>query len=89
VDFADRIEPVVARTSPDCYVVSFWVPLARAAAKTDIVIFNNGDSLTGEFKSLKRGQLKVFYLDVRYREARSRICFSRTSRRGRFMSHSY
>lgn len=38
---------------------SFWVPIARAASKADIVIFNNGDRLTGEFKSLKRGQLKL------------------------------
>ena len=28
-----------------------------AAPKTDIVIFNNGDKLTGEIKSLKRGRL--------------------------------
>lgn len=29
------------------------------APKTDIVIFNNGDKLTGEIKSLKRGQLNL------------------------------
>ena len=32
---------------------------ATAAMKTDIVIFKNGDRLTGEFKSLKRGQLNL------------------------------
>ena len=32
---------------------------ASAAPKTDIEIFNNGDRLTGEFKSLKRGQLNL------------------------------
>lgn len=30
---------------------------ALAAPKTDIIIFNNGDKLTGEIKSLKRGRL--------------------------------
>ena len=35
------------------------MPLVSAAAKTDIVIFNNGDKLTGEFRSLKRGQLNL------------------------------
>lgn len=30
-----------------------------AAPKTDIVIFKNGDKLTGELKSLKRGQLNL------------------------------
>lgn len=30
-----------------------------AAPKTDIVIFNNGDKLTGEIKSLNRGQLNL------------------------------
>ncbi len=38
---------------------SFYVLTASAAPKTDIVIFKNGDKLTGEFKSLKRGQLNL------------------------------
>jgi hypothetical protein len=38
---------------------SFWAFPVSAAAKTDIVIFNNGDKLTGEFKSLKRGQVNL------------------------------
>jgi hypothetical protein len=38
---------------------SFWALHASAAPKTDIVIFKNGDKLTGEFKSLKRGQLSL------------------------------
>lgn len=32
---------------------------ANAAPKTDTVLFNNGDKLTGEFKSLKRGRLSL------------------------------
>ena len=36
-----------------------WVLPASAAPKTDIVIFKNGDKLTGELKSLKRGQLNL------------------------------
>jgi hypothetical protein len=38
---------------------SLWALAASAAPKTDIVIFINGDKLTGEFKSLKRGQLSL------------------------------
>ena len=38
---------------------SLWALAASAAPKTDIVIFKNGDKLTGEFKSLKRGQLNL------------------------------
>ena len=38
---------------------SFWAFHASAAPKTDIVIFKNGDKLTGEFESLKRGQLSL------------------------------
>ncbi len=38
---------------------SFWALPTSAAPKTDIVIFKNGDKLTGEFKSLKRGQLNL------------------------------
>jgi len=38
---------------------SLWALPLRAAPKTDIVIFNNGDKLTGEVKSLKRGQLNL------------------------------
>jgi hypothetical protein len=42
-------------------VVSFalWVHPVNAASKTDTVTFKNGDKLTGEFKSLKRGQLNI------------------------------
>jgi hypothetical protein len=36
---------------------SLWALPSSAAPKTDIVIFNNGDKLTGEFKSLNRGRL--------------------------------
>ena len=36
-----------------------WSVTASAAPKTDVVIFNNGDKLTGELKSLKRGQLNL------------------------------
>ena len=38
-------------------LLSLWVLPASAAPKTDVVIFKNGDKLTGELKSLKRGQL--------------------------------
>ncbi len=36
-----------------------WALPATAAPKTDLVIFKNGDKLTGELKSLKRGQLNL------------------------------
>jgi len=36
-----------------------WVLPASAAPKTDIVFFKNGDKLTGEVKSLRRGQLSL------------------------------
>lgn len=39
--------------------LSLWALSVSAAPKTDIVIFKNGDKLTGEFKSLKRGQLNL------------------------------
>ena len=39
--------------------LSSWALPVSAAPKTDIVIFTNGDKLTGEFKSLKRGQLNL------------------------------
>ena len=38
---------------------SLWAAPSSAAPKTDIVIFKNGDRLTGEIKSLKRGQLNL------------------------------
>ncbi len=38
-------------------LLSLFVLPANAAPKTDVVIFKNGDKLTGELKSLKRGQL--------------------------------
>lgn len=37
----------------------FESPPASAAPKTDIVLFKNGDKLTGEVKSLKRGRLSL------------------------------
>ena len=40
-------------------LLSLWVLPASAAPKTDVVIFKNGDKLTGELKSLKRGQLNL------------------------------
>jgi len=39
--------------------LSFWALPAIAAPKTDTVVFRNGDKLTGEFKSLKRGRLSL------------------------------
>ena len=39
--------------------VSLWALPASSASKTDTVIFKNGDKLTGEIKSLKRGQLNL------------------------------
>jgi hypothetical protein len=38
---------------------SLWALPASAAPKTDIVFFNNGDKLTGEVKSLRRGRLSL------------------------------
>lgn len=38
---------------------SIWALPSNAAPKTDIVNFKNGDKLTGEVKSLKRGQLNL------------------------------
>ena len=38
---------------------SHWALPSGAASKTDIVIFNNGDKLMGEVKSLKRSQLNL------------------------------
>ncbi len=38
---------------------SLWALPASAAPKTDIVFFKNGDKLTGEIKSLKRGRLNL------------------------------
>ena len=39
--------------------LSLWALAANAAPKTDTVIFENGDNLTGELKSLKRGRLNL------------------------------
>ena len=39
--------------------ISLWAFPVHAAPKTDTVTFNNGDKLTGEFKSLKRGRLSL------------------------------
>ena len=36
----------------------FAATAAHAAPKTDVVVFNNGDRLTGEVKSLERGRLR-------------------------------
>ena len=36
-----------------------WVLPASAAPKTDTVYFKNGDKLTGEVKSLRRGRLSL------------------------------
>ena len=38
---------------------SLWALPVSAAPKTDIVFFKNGDKLTGEIKSLKRGRLNL------------------------------
>ena len=40
-------------------LASLWGLPASAAPKTDTVTFKNGDKLTGEVKSLKRGQLNL------------------------------
>ncbi len=40
-------------------LLSLCAQHASAAPKTDTVVFINGDKLTGEFKSLKRGQLSL------------------------------
>lgn len=40
-------------------LASLWLLPASAAPKTDIVIFKNGDKLTGEFKTFKRGRLSL------------------------------
>lgn len=40
-------------------LLSIWVVPASAAPKTDIVFFKNGDKLTGEVKTLKRGRLSL------------------------------
>jgi putative salt-induced outer membrane protein YdiY len=39
------------------FILSSFPLQARAAPKTDIIIFHNGDRLTGEIKSLSRGRL--------------------------------
>jgi len=52
----------INRWSPGLLVgvlFSLWALPSNAASKTDIVIFKNGDKLTGEVKSLKRGQLNL------------------------------
>lgn len=38
---------------------ALWMLPAMSAPKTDIVIFKNGDKLTGEIKSLERGRLSL------------------------------
>ena len=40
-------------------LASLWLLPVSAAPKTDVVIFKNGDKLTGEFKSLRRGRLNL------------------------------
>lgn len=40
-------------------ILLLWGLPASAAPKTDIVIFKNGDRLTGELKELKRGRLRL------------------------------
>ena len=40
-------------------LLSVWAVPASAAPKTDIVLFKNGDRLTGELISLKRGRLNL------------------------------
>jgi len=40
-------------------LLSLWAIPASAAPKTDIVMFKNGDKLTGELISLKRGRLNL------------------------------
>lgn len=55
-DFRDRL----IKTVVGVLLLSLLVTLplqAWAAPKTDVIIFHNGDRLTGEIKSLKRGRL--------------------------------
>jgi hypothetical protein len=40
-------------------VALLWAVPGISAPKTDIVLFTNGDRLTGEIKSLRRGQLNL------------------------------
>ena len=40
-------------------LLSVWAVPASAAPKTDIVVFRNGDHLTGELLSLKRGRVNL------------------------------
>jgi len=40
-------------------ILLFLACKAFSTPKTDLVIFNNGDRLTGELKSLKRGRLNL------------------------------
>lgn len=40
-------------------LMSVWAVQASAAPKTDIVMFKNGDKLTGELLSLKRGRVSL------------------------------
>ena len=41
-----------------CLLIALAAMPALSAPKTDVVIFNNGDRLTGEVKSLERGRLR-------------------------------
>ena len=46
-----------AVTTVTCLLI-LWPPLAAAQPKTDVVILNNGDRITGEIKKLDRGRLE-------------------------------
>lgn len=50
---------IIRQTIPVFFVLLLWASSAGAADKTDIVLFKNGDKLTGEVKSLNRGQLNL------------------------------
>ena len=63
----DRIHPVRTELSRQVvptpsliriFVVALFMLPCTAFANTDVVIFNNGDRLTGEVKSLERGRLR-------------------------------
>jgi len=56
LDITDRLRHVIVGIL-SLFLLSSLPLKAWSAPKTDIIIFNNGDRLTGEIKSLERGRL--------------------------------
>lgn len=54
-----RSEPPRARIGCPLLILALASTAALGAPKTDIVVFHNGDRLTGEVKGLDRGQLSL------------------------------